>query len=344
MKKCFIFFVVSIFCAEPLMAWGFYAHRKINRQAVFSLPPEMMGFYKHYIDFISENAVNPDRRRYAVKGEAEKHFIDIDSYGDSALYTLPRYWNQALDLFQETSLREKGIGPWNVYHVKIQLTEAMKRKDAKAILRLSADLGHYIGDMHVPLHTTKNYNGQLTGQYGIHGFWESRIPELLSEDFDFYVGKAIYHERPQLSVWDAVAGAHHALDSVLRFEKILSERFAEDKKYSFEERGGINTQVYSRDFTLAYHTMLAGQVERQMKRSIKMTADFWYTAWIDAGQPDLNGLKIGSEEFPKEELKPDKNLKVREHEGDFISSVKQLKQFVFIRKRSGLFLRNSGIA
>jgi hypothetical protein len=333
MKMIFISFFLLTFCCAELLGWGFYAHRRINRQAVFSLPPELFGFYKRYIDFISENAVNPDRRRYAVKGEAEKHFIDLDSYGDSALYQLPPYWNQALEIYPEEVLREKGIGPWNVYHVKIQLTEAMKRKDIKAILRLSADLGHYIADMHVPLHTTKNYNGQLTGQYGIHGFWESRIPELLAEDFDFFVGKAVYHEKPQLSVWEAVAGAHLALDSVLQFEKILTDRFAIDKKHSFEERGGINTQVYSREFTLAYHTMLSGQVERQMKRSIKMTADFWYTAWIDAGQPDLSELDLGPTEWPKENLNPDKNLKVREHEGLALTRMRPFFPVALIRKR-----------
>lgn len=315
MRKLFLLSLAIFVFGADLYGWGFYSHRKINRQAVYLLPPEMMVFYKKNIDFITENAVNPDRRRYAVKGEAEKHFIDIDSYGDSALYTLPRYWNQALEIYTEAELREKGIGPWNVYHVKLQLTQAFLRKDAKAILRLSADLGHYIGDMHVPLHTTKNYNGQLTGQYGVHPFWESRIPELLADEYDFFVGKAEYHDKPQLSVWEAVKGAHLALDSVLRFEKILTERFPQDKKYTFDERGGLNTQMYSRDFTLAYHSMLSGQVERQMRRSVKMVADFWYTAWIDAGQPDLSGVLLPAEEMPKEDLAPDKEIKVREHEG-----------------------------
>jgi len=315
MRKFFSLLTLLVFLSAELGAWGFFAHRKINRQAVFSLPPEMIGFYKFHIEYITENAVNPDRRRYAVMGEAEKHFIDADAYGDSAVFKLPRYWNQAIENFTEEELRSNGIGPWNVYHTKIQLTEAFKRKDVKAILRLSADLGHYIGDMHVPLHTTKNYNGQLTNQYGIHGFWESRIPEMLSNDYDFFVGKAKYLEQPQLSAWEAVIGAHLALDSVFQFEKIVSEKFPEDKKYAFEERNGINTKVYSRDFTIAYHEMLEGQVERQMKKAIKMIADFWYTAWIDSGQPDLNVLLKNPIVIPEEKFQIDKTLDVREHEG-----------------------------
>ena len=315
MSRVFGFLILFFAFSEPVFAWGFFAHRKINRQAVFSLPPEMIGFYKVHLDFITENAVNPDRRRYAVLGEAEKHYIDIDAFGDSAVYKLPRFWQQALELYTEEELRQKGIGPWNVYRTKLALTEAMRRKDVKGILRLSADLGHYIGDMHVPLHTTKNYNGQLTNQYGIHGFWESRIPELLSYSYDFFVGKAVYHERPQLSVWEAVTQAHLALDSVFNFERIVQARFPEDKKYTYEERGGINTRMYSREFTKAYHDMLDGQVERQMRAAIKMVADFWFTAWVDAGQPDLLALLRNPIELPEEKIEFSKPLDVREHEG-----------------------------
>jgi len=315
MRKFLALSLLLFLSGTDLVAWGFFAHRKINRLAVYTLPPEMIGFFKANIEFITENAVNPDRRRYAVIGEAEKHFIDADAYGDSAVFKLPRYWNQALEIFTEEELRKHGIGPWNAYHTKIQLTEAFKRKDAKAILRLAADLGHYIADINVPLHTTKNYNGQLTGQYGIHAFWESRVPELLSDDFDFFVGKASYLEKPQLTAWDAVIVAHMALDSVLNYEKVLSERFDADKKYSYEERGGISTRVYSRAFTMAYNDMLSGQIERQMRRSVKMIAGFWYTAWIDAGQPDLNSLLKNPIDIPEEKLDKTKPLNVREHEG-----------------------------
>lgn len=305
--------------SQEALAWGFYAHKKINRQAVFSLPPEMIGFFKENIQYITENAINPDRRRYAVKGEAEKHFIDVDAFGDSALHRLPRHWSTAVESYGEDSLRNFGIGPWSAYQTFLNLTKAFERKDKKAILRLAADLGHYLGDINVPLHTTKNYNGQLTGQYGIHGFWESRVPEVFAENYDFFVGKAKYTEQPQQAIWEAVTRAHHALDSVLGFEKALTLKFPEDKKFSYEERGGINVRVYSKPFTQAYHQMLGGQVERQMRSSIKMIADFWYTAWVNAGQPDLASLpsdKDGSFQEEDEEIRPSEELKyLREHEG-----------------------------
>ena len=145
----------------------------------------------------------------------------------------------------------------------------------------------------------KNYNGQLTGQYGIHGFWESRLPELFTNDYDLLVGKASYIESPAEAIWAAVTQAHMAVDSVLGFEKELTEQLRPDKKYSFEERGASFVQVYSLGFSRQYHVRLDGMVKRQMKSSISMVANFWYTSWVDAGQPDLSNLEELSEEARK---------------------------------------------
>lgn len=294
------------------ITWGFYAHSLINRLAVFSLPEEMIGFYKPQIQYITENAVNPDRRRYAVEGEAEKHFIDLDYYGDSALQILPKYWNEAVEKFSEDSLRANGIGPWSAYFTFINLTKAFETKNSEAILRLSADLGHYIGDLNVPLHTTVNYNGQLTDQVGIHGFWESRVPEIQAKDYPLWVGQAEYIEKPQLALWEAVAEAHAQVDSVLSIEKELTNNFSPDQKYSYEERNNLTVRVYSREFTEAYALALDSQIERQMKKSIKMIADFWFTAWVNAGQPDLSAFS--QETGAEEEIVKDSKIKAREHD------------------------------
>lgn len=312
-------FCIFIFLAgfQEAFAWGFYAHRLINRQAVFSLPPELMLFFKPHLTYISDKAVNPDRRRYAVQGEAEKHYIDLDVYGDSAVFKLPRAWEDAKTLYGEDSLRKYGISPWSTYQTFQYLTYAFQKKDHQAILKLAADLGHYLGDINVPLHSTVNYNGQYSGQYGIHGFWESRLPELFAMEFDFFVGKASYLNDPRKEIWKAIEVAHYALDSVFSFERSLTNDFPEDQKYSYENRGGITTRVYSREFSHAYHQMLDGQVERQMRRTIKLIADFWYSAWILAGQPDLVNLmpenaplqhEIDSIDHPQDSIK-----NVREH-------------------------------
>jgi len=294
--------------------WGFFAHQRINRLAVFSLPPEMIGFYKHHIRFITEKAVNPDMRRYAIPEEAPRHYIDLDVYGDSAVHKLPRYWFDAVEMYTEDTLQAYGIVPWHVNRVKDWLTDAFKKQDKDQILRLSADLGHYIADANVPLHTTENYNGQFTGQYGIHGFWESRLPELFAENYSLFVGKAEYIPNTQLRIWDAVTKANMALDSVFLFEKEITATRGSSTKFVIEQRGNSNLRTYSQEFSKAYHDKLSGMVERRMKASIKMIADFWYTAWVDGGQPDLSKLIDQKSQEEEEKLAKDKDIKLRNHE------------------------------
>jgi hypothetical protein len=301
--KYLLLFIIALMPLS-VFGWGFFAHQRINRLAVFGLPPEMVGFYKKHIRYITENAVNPDKRRYAVANEAPRHYIDLDVYGDSSLYLLPRNWQQAVDKYSEDTLMAYGIVPWHINFMKYQLTLAFKERNLDKILRLSTELGHYVADACVPLHTTQNYNGQFTGQRGIHAFWETRLPELFSDSYDFFVGQARYIEQPQLKAWQLVTTAHLGLDSVLYFEKLLTKEFDEEKKYSFEVRNNLTTRVYSRDFSKAYSNKLNGQVERQMRLAIHTIASYWYTAWVDAGQPNLGTLtnNLSPEELHRLEL------------------------------------------
>ncbi|SNS98520.1 hypothetical protein SAMN05421640_1892 [Ekhidna lutea] len=304
---------ISLLVPILSQSWGFFAHQKINRLAVFTLPPEMMVFYKQNIQHITENAVKPDMRRYAVKNEAPRHYIDVDVYGDSAVYKMPRYWNEAVERYSEDTLQAYGIVPYHINRMSYWLINAFQNKDADQILRLSSDLGHYIADANVPLHTTVNYNGQLSGQYGIHGFWESRLPELFADNYDLLTGKAEYVENLQLYAWDAVVNAHEALDSVLMFEKMLTRKYPESKKYGYEERGNTTIRTYSYDFSSDYHRKLNGMVERRMRASIKMVGDFWFSCWVKAGQPDLTEL-LSDVELRDSIFVVDPNMKLRNHE------------------------------
>jgi hypothetical protein len=366
--------------------WGFFGHKRINRMAVFTLPPEMIGFYKKNIEFITEHAVDPDKRRYATKHEAPRHFMDLDRYGEAPFADLPRNWTDALIKFsniyivenekdtikfidnQQTVITKKniifksryiknklkqdsivfekrlykrffqincernfyedeqliapdsiknlfatvgislkgkayfwaedfsqhGIVPYHLEAMQKRLTKAFQDKDVNKILRLSAEIGHYIGDAHVPLHTTENYNGQLTNQNGIHGFWESRIPELFAdEQYDFFVGKATYIEEPNKFYWNVVLKSHQYVDSVLLIEKDLSQTFPKDRQSCFDERMGLTVKTYCEEYAKAYSDRLAGMVEDRMRSSILTVGTAWHTAWLDAGQPDLSALFDG---------------------------------------------------
>jgi len=305
MKRA-LFVAVCCLITMQCYCWGFYAHQKINYYATFLLPPEMMVLYKPNIAFLSEHAVDPDKRRYAVADEGPRHYIDIDHYGIYPYVNLPHKWKDAVEKFGEDSLKEYGIVPWHIQIMLNRLTAAFKEKNFTKIMKASAELGHYIADSHVPLHANSNHNGQLTNQKGIHAFWESRVPELLAEkEFDFFIGKAAYIANPLDFTWARVLESAKAADSVLQFESELTKQFPTDQKYAFENRNGVLIRQYSSAFTIAFNKKMEGMIERRMRQSIFAVASFWYTAWVNAGQPDLKDLAkqqfsaADAEEFDK---------------------------------------------
>ncbi|HZG00692.1 MAG TPA: zinc dependent phospholipase C family protein [Chitinophagales bacterium] len=303
----------SVLLYQRSNAWGFWAHKRINRIAVFTLPPQMIGFFKENIEHITEHAVDPDKRRYADPLEAPRHYIDIDRYDVAPFDAVPRRWDSAVAKYSIDTLNAHGIVPWHINLMMYQLTEAFKSKSKYRVLRLVSDIGHYIGDAHVPLHCTKNYNGQLTGQHGIHGFWESRIPELFGEDYDYFVGKAEYWERPNERIWEIILESASQVDSVLRIERQLNEQFPSDKKYTYEQRGETTVRTYSREYSDAYDKALNRMSERKLRKSIIALGSVWYTCWVNAGSPDLGALR----EIPPtpEEIEEAKQLEASWRQG-----------------------------
>ena len=383
------FWILSLMLSAP--DWGFFGHRLINRVAVYTLPTEMIGWYKPHIDYLSEHAVDPDKRRYATKHEAVRHYMDLDHWGELPFDHMPRLWDEALalnlsvyalsgtdttyylrpipytqwtdsiadlamrrqivrdfywpryyddeavvacdslrmifdhwvcgheEIIMEDALSEHGIIPYHLQAMQRRLTNAFRSAQPENIMRISAEIGHYIGDASVPLHTTTNYNGQLTDQVGIHGFWESRIPELFAlEEFDMVVGVAAYIDNPVEYYWNIVLDSHREVDRVLSIEKALRASFPADQQFCFEDRLNQNVRTQCVAFAEAYHLAMDKMVEDRFRVAVKAVGDAWYTAWIDAGQP-VPPEKQNKIELPGalvDEIKENKQgkLKVREHE------------------------------
>ena len=158
------------------VTWGFYGHKKINRLSIFTLPTEMFGFYKEHVEYITEHAVDPDKRRYAVDGEAICHYIDLDHFykGEGPFKVMPKKWKDAVEKYTEDTLMAYGIVPWHIQRVKFKLQKAFERKNLDLILKYSADIGHYI-----ETHMSSSYHSKLQWAIdqskGIHGLWESDL-------------------------------------------------------------------------------------------------------------------------------------------------------------------------
>ncbi len=301
----------TFFITNLSFAWGFYGHKKINELSVYTLPKPLFGFYKAHIDYITAHAIDADKRRYIMAEEACRHYLDGDFYEHCLpLDTIPKYYKDAIAKYTEDTVQHHGIVPWYIQTMMYRLTEAFKTKDAARILKLSADLGHYVGDCHVPLHATSNYNGQKTNQVGIHGLWESRLPELFNTEYDFFTGLAVYTDTAVNAIWQAYAQSFSLVDSVLKTEKKVSDNFPLDKKYALESKGNTVVKVYSQDFCKAYHNELGNMVENRLRSSITLLGSLWYTCWVNAGQPELPDMPKEQEPQNTKEEEPTQQEKM----------------------------------
>jgi hypothetical protein len=284
--------ILALLCLPVIIkAWGFFGHERINRHAVYSLPPRLMVFYKPHISYLVTHSTDPDKRRYMVPDEGPRHYIDLDHYPRGEYDSLAVPWPRAAARYTADTLQRHGVLPWHFETMMYRLTAAFLARDRERILKLSAELGHYVADAHVPLHTSSNHNGQLTGQHGIHGLWESRIPELLADvEFDLWAGKAVYISDPRRFIWGILLESAAAADTVLKAEKDLSESLPPDRKYAWENRNGQLVRSYASDYTKAYSGKMGDMVERRMRAAMQATASCWYTAWANAGQPPLQTI------------------------------------------------------
>lgn len=250
----------------------------------------MAGFYKANIQFITDHAVSADKKRYVDTTEAPRHYLNADHYGKNPFTKIPQRWNDAVVKYNEDTLNKQGTVPWTIQRTYYRLVNAFKAHDTLAILTASANLGHYVADAHVPLHLTKNYDGQFTNQKGIHALFETRIPELFGNSYNYNISKARYIENPLAEAFKICRVSFSEVDSVLRMERLLNKTFPKNKKIVRVKRGNRWVSDYSVEYARAYQKLLKGMVQRRMRSAILEIGSYWYSAWVDAGQPDLNKL------------------------------------------------------
>ncbi|MDQ2864551.1 MAG: S1/P1 Nuclease, partial [Bacteroidota bacterium] len=191
-------------------------------------------------------------------------------------------------------LNKTGYLPWYIQNIMEKLTNAFKKRSKSEILFLSAELGHYVGDAHMPLHTASNFNGQFTNQKGVHSLWETQIPELVGNDWNFKIDDAKYITDIPAETWNIIAHTHSLEDTLLADEKLVRSTFNEETMYKKDSAGKLilyyNQPVFSDEYVRDFNNAMKGMVEKQLRLSIQDVANFWYTAWVNGGKPDLLSL------------------------------------------------------
>lgn len=285
-KKWLAILLILSLHASSVFSWGFYAHERINNWAIYRLPQPLFSFYLSHESYLREHACDPDKRRFCDTNEAVLHFIDIDRYETllpidsfTFIYSIDSaFWGKQFD-------KKNGFLPWNILKIKNALRKAFETHNVKKILKYSADLGHYIADAHVPLHTTSNYNGQLTKQNGIHAIWESVLPERFFSTISFTGPSAFFINNWQIWLIHMIESAHQELIHLFVSESNTSNKF-KDSKYHLEFSHNKINRTLNQDWAMDYYAQVQKQLKQQMNASILNVASAWYSAWIESGMPD----------------------------------------------------------
>jgi hypothetical protein len=316
MRRFFAFCLCVALLANSFhaSAWGVWGHYKINRGAIYALPKELGMFFYNHADYIMEEAIAPDIRKYTMgdKQEFPRHYIDLEKYNYTDAQSMPATREDAYAKWSKDTVERYGSLPWTIQEVTEKLTKAMREKNRPEILFLAANLGHYIGDAHMPLHTTLNHDGQLTGQVGIHSLWESQLPEQFGKNYSLYA-ECHYIKDVRAETWEIIDSSFSLRLPLLKKDKRLRTDRPTELLYKIGTNGqpeknkyGQKTHAY--EYAHIYHELLGGMVELQMRAAIEELASYWYTAWINAGKPNLVDLDPKyitdrNEKFYQEDLK-----------------------------------------
>ncbi|GAB4318093.1 MAG: hypothetical protein Kow00127_10040 [Bacteroidales bacterium] len=272
-----------------LASWGWQGHYMINHRAELSYNQEMMQFYD-WSQLLAEHASDADERKAWDPDEGPKHYIDIDNYPEFvSTGAIPQDWDQVIATHGSSFVYDQGILPWATRTTFDSLREAFQREDWDQAILFAADLGHYVADGHMPLHITRNYNGQYTGNNGIHGRYESDMVNAFAGEI-YYGGMPVtYIEDPQDFIFGYLYENYQYVDSV-----IMADDYAQ----------AVSGSTGSQEYLNALWEKTGNFTTRLFRWSSYRLACLIYTAWVDAGSPLISGV------FPWPENYRHWNLKI----------------------------------
>lgn len=259
-------------------AWGFEAHKFIVSRAIDILPEPIRPFFEANRTFVVERAIDPDLWRNAgFTEEPPNHFLDLDAYGPYPFKDLPREYDEALKKHGLDKLKDNGLLPWRTHEIAGRLIrgfEALHKNGqyARSDIRFfTAIIGHYVADAHVPLHAVLNYNGQLTGQTGLHNRWEDDLFVRYQKQLAFKPGplRRIQNERD------------FVFEALLESSQLVPALLAADKE-AIGTRDAYDDQYFETFFARTRPTL-----EKRVSDAIAAVASIISSAWEQAGKPAL---------------------------------------------------------
>ena len=273
------FFIAIVFWLL-LSSWGFTGHNSISKGAEKSFH-ESMEQLKAWVPVIAMHSGDADKRKSWDETDGIKHYIDMDNYpGFDSLGFVPQYYDSVVILYGENFVKQQGTLPWATLDTYDSLVAAFKRFDFDKAVLLAADLSHYVADGHMPLHLTANYNGQLTGNKGIHSRYESSMINRYIDQIQYNtVGVALLTDIRDY-VFKYMYTCYPYVDSILVADNYAKTIDANTSSSAYlaamwDSTEHFTTKLFN-DASVAFSTM-------------------FYNAWHEAGSPDFTTHTFAAE-------------------------------------------------
>jgi hypothetical protein len=266
--------VLAVFVlTQPAAAWGIEVHKFIMAKAIALLPGEIRPFFKKYEAGIVEHAGDPDLwRTVGWTEEPPRHFVDMDSYGPYPFKELPHDYDEAVKRYGRDFVLKNGTLPWRAEEIYKKLVEAFTQQapySRENIRLFSSVLAHYVADAHQPFHATTNFDGQLTGQWGVHSRFES---ELFERD------QSKLHLSPTLP--PAIGNPREFMFAALTASVPYVQQILDADKSAVGNR-----EYYDDEYFDKFFAGVKPILERRLSDSIGAVAAMISAAWVEAGRP-----------------------------------------------------------
>lgn len=276
-----LFQIVTI--GSQLFGWGYEVHRRISRAAVQAVSGEFGDFLKKNVDILAYNSANPDFWKAVDPDEFPRHFIDADLYDEYPFDNIPRNRDSLYAKYGAEIVIQNGIAPWVIGDYSDRITDMIKNGEwDKAVYSMSA-MSHYIADLHMPLHTCANYNGQLTGNEGVHFRWETPMVQQYVKEILPSVS-AYYIDDPVEMAFTIVKESFAVYPELLKADSIARAPFTKEQADSLDtyEKLSFDDQYLS-----VLYDETSDIVHDRLNKSAERIAAYWYSCWVKAGSPAI---------------------------------------------------------
>lgn len=275
-KQILTFTLLSALCII-LAGWGSTGHYKISTNAALSYNQHMSQFHE-WTSGLAAHASDADARKATDPNEGPRHYIDIDNYYEfNVTGRIPQTLDSAIAEHGSDFVYDNGVLPWATLKTYDSLRNCFLRYDWDKALLFAADLGHYVADGHMPMHITRNYNGQFSGNYGIHSRYESTMINSNISQFDYSGDQISVIDDPNNYIFKYLYENYQFVDSILA---------ADDYAKS------VNSNTSSTAYKQALWSATENFTIPLFKNASHALAELIYTAWVEAGSPQMNSSSI----------------------------------------------------